>query len=124
MIQSTIGIIYLTFLFLIIATSFSLIYHPAKFFHLTHAIVITLGAYFTFLFVNQFLLPFKVSVIAAIASAATIGLLCEILFYRLMRKRDAPALAYLIASIGLYTVLQNCISLSSATIRKLLEQAK
>ena len=48
--------------------------------------------------------------IAAIASAATIGLSCEILFYRAMRKKDAPALAYLIASIGLYTVLQNCIS--------------
>ena len=28
-----------------------------------------------------------------------------------MRKRNAPALAYLIASIGLYVVLQNCISL-------------
>ena len=43
--------------------------------------------------------------------AVCIGLLCEILFYRSMRKRNAPALAYLIASIGLYTVLQNCISL-------------
>lgn len=28
-----------------------------------------------------------------------------------MRKRNVPALAYLIASIGLYVVLQNCISL-------------
>lgn len=28
-----------------------------------------------------------------------------------MRQRNAPSLAYLIASIGLYTVLQNCISL-------------
>ncbi len=43
--------------------------------------------------------------------AVCVGLLCEILFYRSMRKRNAPALAYLIASIGLYTVLQNGISL-------------
>ncbi len=96
---------------LLIAFSFSLIYYPTKFFHIAHAVIITSAAYFTFLFANQLSLPFAVSIIAAIAIAVCIGLLCEILFYRAMRKRNAPALAYLIASIGLYTVLQNCISL-------------
>lgn len=95
----------------LIATSFSLIYYPTKFFHIAHAAVITFAAYFTFLFANQLSLPFVISIIAAIAMAVCIGLLCEILFYRSMRKRNAPVLAYLIASIGLYTVLQNCISL-------------
>lgn len=94
-----------------VGTSFSLIYYPAKFFHLAHAIIITSGAYLTFLFVNQLSFPFAVSVMAAIVVATWIGLFCEIAVYRPMRKRSAPALAYLIASIGLYTVLQNCISL-------------
>lgn len=98
-------------LYLLITVSFSLIYYTTKFFHLAHAVIIAYGAYFTFLFANQLSLPFAISIIAAIAMAVCIGLLCEILFYRSMRKRNAPALAYLIASIGLYTVLQNCISL-------------
>lgn len=94
-----------------VANSFSLIYYPTKFFNLTHAIIITFGAYLTFLFANQFSLPLTFSVIAAILSATCISLLCELFVYRPMRKKNFPALPYLIASIGLYVVLQNCISL-------------
>lgn len=100
-----------TLLYLLLANSFSLIYYPTRFFHIAHAAIITSAAYITFLFVNQLSLPFTVAISAAIVGAVCIGLLCEILFYRSMRKRNAPAFAYLIASIGLYTVLQNCISL-------------
>jgi branched-chain amino acid transport system permease protein len=98
-------------IYLLVASSFSLIYYPTKFFHIAHAVIITSAAYLTFLFANQLSFPLAVATSAAIAGAVCIGLLCEILFYRAMRKRNAPALAYLIASIGLYTVLQNCISL-------------
>ena len=98
-------------IYLLVASSFSLIYYPTKFFNIAHAVVITSAAYLTFLFANQLSLPFAIAVGAAIAGAVCIGLLFEILFYRPMRKRNAPSLAYLIASIGLYTVLQNCISL-------------
>lgn len=111
--QLIIYIILTTSIYLLIATSFSLIYYPTKFFHIAHAVVITSAAYFTFLFANRLALPIGVSVIAAVAGAVCVGVLCEVLFYRAMRKRkrNAPALAYLIASIGLYTVLQNLISL-------------
>lgn len=109
--QLIIYVILTASIYLLIAASFSLIYYPTKFFNLAHAIVITIGAYLTFLFATQLSLTFTVSIIAAIAMAVCIGLLCEILFYRSMRKRNTPALAYLIASIGLYVVLQNCISL-------------
>lgn len=110
-VQIIINILASAAIFLLIAVSFSLSYYPTKFFHLAHAVIITSGAYFTFFFANKLSFPFALSMILAIALAVCIGLLCEILFYRPMRKRNAPALAYLIASIGLYTVLQNCISL-------------
>jgi branched-chain amino acid transport system permease protein len=109
--QIIFNIILTSLFYLLIATSFSLIYYPTKFFHIAHAVIITSAAYLTFLFANQLSLPFAVSIIGAITMAVCVGLLCEILFYRSMRKRNAPALAYLIASIGLYTVLQNGISL-------------
>lgn len=112
MIQQVIfNIIYAFSLYLLIAASFSLIFYSTKIFHLAHAAVITIGAYLTFLFANQFSLPFAVSVIAAVMMSSGIGLLCEVFFYRPMRKRNNSSLSYLIVSIGIYTVLQNCVSL-------------
>lgn len=109
--QILLNIVETASMYLLVAVSFVFIFETVKIFHLAHAAIITSAAYLTFLFGNQPSLPFAVSIIAAIAIASCIGMLCEILFYRSMRKRNAPALAFLIASIGLYTVLQNCISL-------------
>lgn len=96
---------------LLVANSFSFIYYPTKFFHLAHAAVITYSAYFAFLFLNSLVIPFFVSVIFAVTAAILLGLSCEVLVYRQMRKRNAPPLSYLIVSIGLYVLLQNSISL-------------
>jgi len=98
-------------IYVLIAISYSIIYHPTRFFHLAHAAIITIGAYFIFFFTHEFLIPFSFSIALAIVSTTLLGISCEILIYRQMRKKTAPALAYLIASIGLYVVLQNCISL-------------
>lgn len=104
--------ILLTFsIYLLIGNSFLLIYFTTKFFHLAHAAIITSGAYFVFLFAAKLSIPFPVSIVLAIISATLLGILCELLVYRHMRKKNIPALAYLIASLGLYVVLQNCISL-------------
>lgn len=107
-----------------IANSFSLIYYPTKFFHIAHAVVITSGAYFVFFFINTFSISFPVSVVLAIIAATLIGILCEVLVYRQMRKRNVTALAYLIASIGLYVVLQNCISLYFGDDTKIINTAE
>ncbi|OFY65755.1 MAG: ABC transporter permease [Bacteroidetes bacterium RIFCSPLOWO2_02_FULL_36_8] len=106
------------------SSSFALIYYPTKFFHLAHAAIITFGAYFVFLFANKFLIPFPVSVALAIAVATIVGVACEVLVYSQMRKRNVPALAYLIASIGLYVVLQNCISLFFGDDTKIINTAE
>lgn len=109
--QLVVNIVLSFVLYLLIANSYSLIYYPTKFFHIAHAAVITTGAYFVYLFANQFSIPFLLAVVLAIAAATLIGVICEMGVYRPMRKRNVPALAYLIASIGLYVVLQNGISL-------------
>lgn len=111
-------------IYLVIAVSFSQIYYPTKFFHIAHAAVISFGAYFVFFFVNKLSIPFLVSVALAVAAAVGIGLLCEVLVYRQMRSRNVPALAYLIASIGLYVVLQNCISLFFGDDTKIINTAE
>jgi len=98
-------------LYLLIACSYSLIYYPTKFFHIAHAAVITLAAYFVYLFSIQLSTSFPFAIIAGIVTATLIGIFCELLVYRPMRNRNLPPLAYLIASIGLYVVLQNAISI-------------
>jgi len=113
-----------TSIFLLIASSFSLTYYPTKFFHLAHAATITFGAYFTYWFITSFSMPFGIAMLLAIAAATLVGILSELLVYRLMRKIGAPLLSYLIASIGLYVVLQNCISLWFGDDTKVINQSQ
>ena len=122
--QIALNITVSTSIYLLIALSFSQIYYSAKFFHIAHAAIITSGAYFVFFFASKFSIPFPVSVASAIAAATLIGMACEVLVYRQMRKRNVPALAYLIASIGLYVVLQNCISLFFGDDTKIINTAE
>lgn len=97
--------------FLLIALSFSLIYEITKFFHFAHAIVFTSGAYFTFLF-NQILgLSLYISIPLAILCACLLGCLMEISIYKPLRKNNSTSLVLLLASLGIYIVLQNVISM-------------
>jgi branched-chain amino acid transport system permease protein len=111
MVQLIFNILISFFLYLLIATSFSLIYYPTKIFHIAHAAIITLSTYLVLFFVTKYSFPFILSIPLSIIFASFAGILCELLIYRRMRERKLPSLLFLIASIGLYVILQNCISL-------------
>ncbi len=98
-------------IYLLLSLSFVLNYYPTKFFHLAHAVVITFGAYFTYLFSQQLGLSLWLSIPLAIIGATAIGVICEISVYKPLRKRNSTPLILLIASLGLYIVLQNVISM-------------
>ena len=110
--QIIINILLSGFIYLLLAISFTIIYYPTKFFHLAHAAVIILGAYFTFLFSKQLEWSLWVSLPFAIIFATAIGMLIEIALYKPLRKRNATPLIFLITSLGVYIVLQNLISLT------------
>lgn len=122
--QIIFNILFTASVYSLIAVSYSAIYYPTKFFHIAHAAIISFGAYFVFFFANKFSIPFPISVALAISLATLIGMACEVLVYSQMRKRNVPALAYLIASIGLYVVLQNCISLFFGDDTKIINTAE
>ena len=112
-------------LFLLVSNAFSIKYSTSKFFDFSTVSIISFGAYFVYIFfANKFSIPFPISVALAIAAATLIGLACEVLVYSQMRKRNVPALAYLIASIGLYVVLQNFISLFFGDDTKIINTAE
>jgi len=108
----------------LVANSYSIIYYPTKLFHITHAAIITTASYFVFLFAHNFSIPFQFAVIAGIAAATIIGIFCELLVYLPMRKKNLTTLAYLIASIGLYLILQNTISLYFGDDTKVINTAE
>lgn len=110
--------------YLLIANSYSIIFYPTKFFHIAHAVVIIIAAYFVFLFAYEYSFFFPFAIIAGIAGATLIGMFCELLVYRQMRKNNLSPLAYMIASIGLYVILQNTISLYFGDDTKVINTAE
>jgi branched-chain amino acid transport system permease protein len=122
--QVIVIILYSFSIYLLIGFSFSIIYFACIFFHIVHAAVITSAAYLVYLFFIQLSTPFPFAIVAGIATATLIGMFCELLVYRPMRNRRVPSLAYMIASIGLYVVLQNAISLYFGDDTKVINTAE
>lgn len=110
-VQIIINILISGSIFLLIALSFSLIYEVTRFFHFAHAVVFTSGAYFAFLFHILFGFPLYTSIPLSLVFACLIGCMMEVLVYKPLRKRGATSIILLLASLGLYIVLQNLISM-------------
>lgn len=96
---------------LLSANSFRIIYHVSRFFHIAHAAIFTLAAYFSFFFFQQAQLNLTFALILAIILTVGVGVLMESVVYKNLRKFNAQPLSLLIASLGIYVILQNIISL-------------
>lgn len=96
---------------LLVALGFNLIYSAARFFHFAHGAVLTSGAYFMFLFYIWGGLPFWSSLLLAVLVTALLGWGLDHTVYRELRRRKSSPLVQLLASLGLYIMLQNLISL-------------
>ena len=97
--------------YLLLSFSFLILYQTSKFFHIAHAIIITSGAYLTFLFSIQLGFSLLFAIPLAIMGAVLISVISEIGVYLPLRKRETSSWKMLIASLGLYVILQNVISL-------------
>lgn len=111
MLQLLVLIIATGCLYLLIAFSFTFLYYPSKFFNLNHAIVITLGAYITFWILKQLYFPLEMSIPLALIFATLVGISTEIIIFRPLRNKGSNSFILLLASLGLYIVLQNIVSL-------------
>ncbi|HYT01330.1 MAG TPA: branched-chain amino acid ABC transporter permease [Candidatus Acidoferrum sp.] len=98
-------------IYLLIALSFWQIYFVTNFFHFAHGAIIAFGAYAVFLLMVWMKLPLVLSIPVVVAMSVILGCGIEQVIYRPLRKWDANPIVYILASLGLYTVLQNVISL-------------
>jgi branched-subunit amino acid ABC-type transport system permease component len=103
-----------TGIILLLAISSMVSYAVTKFFNLSQPVIITLGAYFTYLFSIKFNLPLFLAILLSILCLVTVSITSEITIFRPMRHattQNISSFKMLIASIGLYTILQNLVSL-------------
>jgi branched-chain amino acid transport system permease protein len=96
----------------LVAIGFALIYQTTRFFHFAHGAVYTFGAYFAYLFFMQLGFDRWLAFPFACVATMLLGVALEVGVYKPMRNRKATDLTLLIASLGLYIVLQNIISIA------------
>ncbi len=97
--------------FLLVAISFSFIYSTTKFFHFAHGAMFMLGAYFLLLFFTIFKIPFILAILLSVIIVSLVGCLNNQYIYKPIRKIGGTSLILLIASLGVYVILQNTVSL-------------
>jgi branched-chain amino acid transport system permease protein len=109
--QILINIIVSSLIYLIIAQSFSIIYYSSKFFNLTHSISITLSAYFAYLFSIQLTFSLLCSIFLSVCLSLVLALSLEKFIFRYLRRQSNHSFVSLIASLGLYIIFVNIISI-------------
>lgn len=95
----------------LVALGFSLIYSVGRFFHFAHAAVIICAGYSVLFLTADLHVPLSLSIILSIIVSTLIGMLMEIAIYRQLRKKNASSIMLLLASLGIYILVQNMISM-------------
>jgi branched-chain amino acid transport system permease protein len=96
---------------LVVAVGFALIFGTVRFFHFAHGAVFTLGAYLTYEFHVNAGLPLGLAFLLCVVVSAGVGCGLDVVVYRPLRRKQSPPAVLLLASLGLYVLLQNTISL-------------
>ena len=111
MIQYLVNALIATASYVLVAVGFALVFRVARFFHFAHGVVFTTGAYFTLLFNVWLGFSLIISILLAILLSTALGCLMEFFPYRPLRRKGASPFVLLLASLGIYVVLQNMISM-------------
>lgn len=109
--QIIFNILYSFSIIALLALSFNVIFITSKFLNLAHAVIITFAGYFCYFFYTQQGISFWIAIILGIVISVLISLIIELSIYRPLRKKNTASTLMLITSLGLYIVLQNCISI-------------
>lgn len=98
-------------IYALIALGFTIIYRTVKFFHFSHGIVYTAGAYFAYTLVRSLHLNFLLSFFLSTIFAALLGVAINKIVYYPLRLKKASNLIFLLASFGVFIFIQNLIAL-------------
>ncbi len=96
----TLGSVYALF-----ALGFTLVFGVLGVINLSHGAIFMLGSYVALILVNTFSMSLWLAMLLAMLVTGTIGLLVDFLVLRPLRKRNAPHLTPMIATIGVAIML-------------------
>lgn len=86
-------------------------YRVGRLFLFSHASLICSGAYLCLFLTRALGVTIQVAILMAVLFSAVLGCFLELLVYRLLRRQEAKSMIFILASLGVYTLLQNGISL-------------
>lgn len=109
--QIVINILLVCCIFVLLAYSFQILYLICRFFYISHAISLTFGAYITFLITIQQGIGLWGGVPISIVAGILLMLAVNQWIYKPLQNRKVESWQMLIASLGLYVVLQNVVSM-------------
>jgi branched-chain amino acid transport system permease protein len=111
MVQIFINIICLFSLIIVVAYTFNIIFNTSKSIIFTNAYFITQGVYTCYFVAKQLGFPIWFSIYLSLVFCIIFSILIEFFIYKQLRRKGTSSLLILIASLGLYVILQNIISI-------------
>jgi branched-chain amino acid transport system permease protein len=97
------------------AVGFAMIYNGTRILHLAHGAVFTFGGYALYVLAIDLHVPLILALSGAVAAAAGLGVMIDIVVYRPLRRRDGSTAAVLVASIGVLSFFQAVYALVFGT---------
>ncbi|MBC3884848.1 branched-chain amino acid ABC transporter permease [Undibacterium griseum] len=98
----TLGSVYALF-----ALGFTLVFGVLGVINLSHGAIFMLGSYIALLLVSQFQLSLWLAMAVAMLACGALGMLVDFLVLRPLRRRNAPHLSPMIATIGVAIMITN-----------------
>lgn len=98
-------------LFAVLACSFGLVYRSMRLFHIAHAGLFVVAAYVFFIFREWAHWPVWLAMFASVVAASGLGWMVEKWFYGRFFLRAAGSGAVMVASMGLFIVIENAVAL-------------
>ncbi|MDE2624468.1 MAG: branched-chain amino acid ABC transporter permease [Betaproteobacteria bacterium] len=98
--QQVVNAISLGSVYALFALGFTLVFGILGVINLSHGGIFMLGAYAALFLITRFEIPFWTALPLAMLAAGLLGLLIDVLVLRVLRKREAPHLMPMIATIG------------------------
>ena len=98
-------------IYTIIALGFNFIYSTVKFFDIGYGVLMTVGSYVVFFLFKKLGFDFYLSIIFGIITSGLIGYLIYKIVYYPLRERKTSNMVLLIASLGVFIVIQAIIAI-------------